>query len=214
MIYKVTGRTLNTWTRLLQCVGCGKVTHVQVLHHLLLLQLQVQTLIYLQDKSPWHHSLTDWHSSLYATSNRGRGAVHSPCTTVNWCTYLSWRIWSGCMEIPILVTAAVSMWEAVDDTMRTAHSVCILATLSNTFVWKSHFPDNLPFSLLLHADRTSNVSRSSIGSPEVAYIWLIWDFIAMGLWASCPNPHPRKEDTCVCLAAHLKPDQTTTSTDS
>jgi len=131
----VTGRTLNTRTRLLQCGGCEKVIHVQVLHHLLLLQLQVQTFIYLHDKSPWYHSLTDCHSSLYATSNRGRGAVHSPCTTVSWCTYLSWWIWSGSMEIPILVTAAASIWEAVDDTMRMAHScLCIGKTVKYIYV--------------------------------------------------------------------------------
>jgi hypothetical protein len=113
--------SLCTWTRLLQCAGCGKVIHVQVLYHSLLLQLKVQTFIYLKDKSPWYHSLTDGHSNLYATSGRGRGALHSPCTIVNWCTYLSWRIWSGCKEIPILVVAAVSMWEVVDDAVRTAH---------------------------------------------------------------------------------------------
>jgi len=131
----MTGRTLNTWTRLLHCAGCGKVIHVQALHLLLLLQLQVQTSIYLQDKSPWYRSLVDCHSSLYVTSDRGRGAVHSSFTTVKWCTYLSLRIWSGCLEIPIPVAAAASMWEAVDDTVRTAHSCfCIGNTVKYIYV--------------------------------------------------------------------------------
>lgn len=62
----------------MQCAGCGKVIHVQVLHHLLLLQLQVQTFIYLQDKSPWYHSLTDYHSSLYATLTGAEGLFTHP----------------------------------------------------------------------------------------------------------------------------------------
>lgn len=211
MIYKVTGRTLSTWTRLLQFAGCGKVIHVQVLHHLLLLQLQVQTFIYLQDKSPSYHSLTDCHSSLYATSDRGRGTVHSPCTNINWGTYLSWWIWSGCMEIPILVAAAASMWEVVDDTVRTAHScLCIGNTVTYIYVEVS-FSWQPFFSLLLHSDQASNVSRSSIGSPECAFIQLIWVIIAMGPSASRSNPQPRKQDACVCLAAHLKPEHSTTS---
>ena len=86
--------------------------------------------------------------------------------------------------------------------------------LLNTFTWKFHFLDNLPFSLLLHADQASTASRSSIGSPEGASIRLIWDFIAMGSSASCPSPQHWKLNTCVCLIAHLKPDQTTTSTAS
>jgi hypothetical protein len=182
--------------RLLHCAG-------SVLCHLLLLQLQVQTLLYLH--VPFSHC--DFHSNLlYPTSNRAMEASHSPCTTANWSTYLPWGIWSGCAEKTELVAAAVPLWQTVYDKVRPANScLCTGNTVRQidvhlifltTFLLPCYYRPIKPRLSQLH---------SSTGSPESASIWLAPHFTQTGPSAPFLSPQPGTQNTCLWLAAHLTP---------
>ena len=84
--------------------------------------------------------------------------------------------------------------------------VCVLATLLNKFIWKSHCLGNLPFSLLAHADQALTVSLMLLN-------WFRWSCFhlantrfhrdgAVGLMS--------QPQTCVCVW-QLNWNQATTS---